>query len=122
MPKAQAQSETIEYIGKVNPIALLAFVRSGERFASKTPWHYKGERGANLRQILLQNGVDLYNNGAKVVDCRRIDSCAPYAVLVEGEVSIAKSAQKARQSVPPYSSASKDAFRLSNQGIGQCET
>uniref|UniRef100_UPI0030DADC4F hypothetical protein n=1 Tax=Brasilonema sp. UFV-L1 TaxID=2234130 RepID=UPI0030DADC4F len=35
---------------------------------------------------MLQNGVDLYNNDAKVVDCRGIGSCVPYAVLVEGEV------------------------------------
>lgn len=94
MPKAQTQGKTAER---------LALVRQGEEFHSKTPWHYTGERGANLPQILLQNGVDLYNNDAKVVNYWNLGSCDPCAVLVEGKVSIPQ-ARKTRQSLPPHSS------------------
>ena len=44
-------------------------------------------RGANLRQILLQNSVDLYNNGAKVINCWRISGCGVDAVQVKGSRS-----------------------------------
>jgi hypothetical protein len=94
MPKAQIQGKTAE---------LLALVRQPEEFHSETPWHYTGERGANLPQILLQKGVDLYNNDAKVVDYWNLGSCDPCAVLLEGKVSIAQ-AQKTRRSLPPHSS------------------
>ena len=46
-------------------------------------------RGAKLRQILLKFGVDLYNGGANVINCRDIGSCgicAVCAVLVEGKI------------------------------------
>jgi hypothetical protein len=105
MPKAQPQGKTTECIGRVCPTAQLGLARHGEGFPSKTSWHYTGERGANLRQILQQYGIDLYNNGAKVVNYRRISSCSFCAVPVEGKVSIAKLARKARRSLPLYSSA-----------------
>lgn len=40
-------------------------------------------RGTNLRKILLQNGIDLYNSDAKVINCRLIDSCS-LQMQVEG--------------------------------------
>ncbi len=40
-------------------------------------------RGTNVRKILLQNGIDLYNSGAKVINCPLIDSCS-LQVQVEG--------------------------------------
>ncbi len=46
-------------------------------------------RGAKLRQTLLKFGVDLYNGGANVINCRGIGSCgicAVCAVLVEGKI------------------------------------
>jgi ferredoxin len=57
----------------------------------------------NLRKILLQNGVDLYNGGAKVINCRGIGSCGTCAVKVEGEVSAANWRDKTRRSLPPHS-------------------
>ncbi len=60
-------------------------------------------RGANLRKILLQNGIDLYNGGAKVINCRGIGSCGTCAVKVDGEVSAANWRDKARRSLPPHS-------------------
>ncbi len=45
------------------------------------------DSAANLRQILLQNGIDLYNSGAKLINCRGIGSCGTCAIFIEGEVS-----------------------------------
>lgn len=58
--------------------------------------------GANLRQVLLENGIDLYNNQAKLINCRGIGSCGTCAVAVEGEVSTANWKDKARRSLPPH--------------------
>ncbi len=44
---------------------------------------------ANLRKVLLHNGIDLYNGGASLINCRGIGSCGTCAVKVEGEVSAA---------------------------------
>jgi ferredoxin len=41
----------------------------------------------SLRQTLVQNGIDLYNVNAKVINCREIGSCGTCAVQIEGEVS-----------------------------------
>lgn len=61
---------------------------------------------ANLRKILLHNGIDLYNGGAKVINCRGIGSCGTCAVKVEGEVSAANWRDKTRRSLPPHSPTS----------------
>ncbi|MEC4815010.1 MAG: 2Fe-2S iron-sulfur cluster-binding protein [Scytonema sp. PMC 1069.18] len=60
-------------------------------------------RGDNLRRILLQNGIDLYNSGAKVINCRGIGTCGTCAVLVEGEVSQVNWRDKTRRTLPPHS-------------------
>ncbi|MBD0302972.1 MAG: 2Fe-2S iron-sulfur cluster binding domain-containing protein, partial [Tolypothrix sp. T3-bin4] len=44
---------------------------------------------ANLRKVLLHNGIDLYNGSALFINCRGIGSCGTCAVKVEGEVSAA---------------------------------
>jgi ferredoxin len=60
--------------------------------------------GANLRQVLLANNVDLYNGQAKVINCRAIGTCGTCAVRIEGEVSEANWKDKARRSLPPHQS------------------
>jgi hypothetical protein len=45
----------------------------------------KCDRQINLRQVLLQIGIDLYNSGATVIDCWRINGCDICAVHVEGQ-------------------------------------
>jgi ferredoxin len=74
MPKVQAQGKTIECVC-----------------------------GTNLRKILLQNGIDLYNGGAKVINCRGIGSCGTCAVQVEGDVSKANWRDRGRRSLPAHS-------------------
>jgi hypothetical protein len=32
-------------------------------------------QGDNLRQVLLKNGIDLYNGGATVINCHGLGSC-----------------------------------------------
>ena len=40
-------------------------------------------QGSNLGKVLLQNGIHLYNDGAKVINCRGIGSCGTCTVKVE---------------------------------------
>ena len=61
------------------------------------------ESGANLRQVLLENNIDLYNGGAKVINCHGIGTCGTCAVQVEGEVSEPNWKDKTRRSLPPHS-------------------
>ncbi len=45
------------------------------------------ESGANLRRALLDQGIDLHNGKAKLINCRGIGSCGTCAVQVDGETS-----------------------------------
>ncbi len=63
----------------------------------------KCDRGANLRQVLLEHGIELYNNNAKIINCLGIGSCGTCAVEIEGEVSPPNWKDKARRSLPPHS-------------------
>ena len=60
------------------------------------------ELGANLRKVLLANGVDLYNPLANVVNCRGIGTCGTCAVQIDGPVSEANWRDRARRSLPPH--------------------
>ncbi|MEM1251469.1 MAG: 2Fe-2S iron-sulfur cluster-binding protein [Cyanobacteria bacterium P01_H01_bin.21] len=60
--------------------------------------------GANLRRVLLDNDIDLYNGNAKLINCRGIGSCGTCAVLIEGEVSTANWKDRGRRSLPPHNS------------------
>lgn len=55
------------------------------------------EQGSDLRRILQQNGIDLYNDGAKVINYRGIGSCGICMVKVEGKVSAANWRDRARR-------------------------
>ncbi|HEY9878322.1 MAG TPA: 2Fe-2S iron-sulfur cluster-binding protein [Leptolyngbyaceae cyanobacterium] len=59
--------------------------------------------GANLRQVLLQHGIDLHNGQSKLINCRGIGSCGTCAVEIEGEVSKANWRDRTRRSLPPHS-------------------
>lgn len=58
--------------------------------------------GANLRRVLLEHGVQLYNGQAKYINCRGIGTCGTCAVEIDGEVSAPNWKDKARRSLPPH--------------------
>lgn len=60
-------------------------------------------QGANLRQVLLQNEVELYNQQAKLINCRGIGTCGTCAVAVSGAVSATNWRDRTRRSLPPHS-------------------
>jgi ferredoxin len=61
------------------------------------------KQGSNLRQLLLEHGVEVYNGKAKIINCRGIGTCGTCAVIVEGEVCEPNWRDKARRSLPPHS-------------------
>lgn len=73
---------------------------------------------ANLRKVLLSNGIDLYNGGANVINCRGIGSCGTCAVKVEGEVSPVNWRDKARRSLPPHSPTAELRLACQTQVLG----
>ncbi|MEO0868506.1 MAG: 2Fe-2S iron-sulfur cluster-binding protein [Cyanobacteria bacterium J06642_11] len=58
--------------------------------------------GDNLRRVLLDHGVPLYNGNAKFINCRGIGSCGTCAVQIEGSVSPANWKDQGRRSLPPH--------------------
>jgi ferredoxin len=62
--------------------------------------------GANLRQVLLQNGIAVYNGASATINCHGLGTCGTCAVQVEGEVSELNWREKTRLSLPPHSLAS----------------
>ena len=60
-------------------------------------------QGRNLREVLLENGIDLYNGGSTVINCRGIGTCGTCAVEIVGEVSEATWRDKKRHSLPLHS-------------------
>ncbi len=58
--------------------------------------------GANLRQVLLDHGVDLYNGQAKLINCHGIGTCGTCAVAIAGEVSPVNWRDRTRRSLPPH--------------------
>ena len=60
-------------------------------------------QGRNLREVLLENGIDLYNGGSTVINCRGMGTCGTCAVEIVGEVSEATWRDQTRRSLPPHS-------------------
>lgn len=60
-------------------------------------------QGRNLREVLLENGIDLYNGGSTVINCRGIGTCGTCAVEIVGEISEANWRDQTRRSLPPHS-------------------
>lgn len=58
--------------------------------------------GANLRQALMSNEIDLYSPRANYVNCMGIGTCGTCAVAIEGPVSEVNWKDKARRSLPPH--------------------
>ena len=60
------------------------------------------DQGVNLRRVLLENNLDLYNGNAKYINCMGIGTCGTCAVEIIGEVSAANWKDRARRSLPPH--------------------
>ncbi len=58
---------------------------------------------ANLRQALLDQGIEIYSEGAKVFNCHGHGSCGTCVVQVEGAVSEPTNLETKRMSYPPHS-------------------
>lgn len=71
------------------------------------------EQGANLRKVLLANGLSPYNGMADTLNCRGHGTCGTCAVKVTGEVSSLGAREKFRLSLPPHNKQS--GLRLSCQ-------
>ncbi len=63
---------------------------------------FECESGANLRQVLLQHEVKLYNGNASMINCHGLGTCGTCAVQVEGDVSEMGWRETARLSLPPH--------------------
>jgi ferredoxin len=58
--------------------------------------------GANLRQVLLKQGINIHNGAAQAINCRGIGTCGTCAVRVEGKISPMEWREQARLSLPPH--------------------
>ncbi len=59
--------------------------------------------GTNLRQALLDQDIDLYSKGAKILNCHGYGLCGTCLVQVEGIVSEATQVETVRMAFPPHS-------------------
>ena len=64
------------------------------------------EPGANLRKVLLENGIDLYNGKAHYINCMGIGTCGTCAVKLEGYEQPRNWKENGRLSLPPHKSGS----------------
>jgi ferredoxin len=74
--------------------------------------------GANLREVLLKNGVDLYNGQAQLINCHGFGTCGTCAVRVVGEVSESSWKENTRRSLPPHKSTADLRLACQTQVLG----
>lgn len=79
------------------------------------------DTGENLRQVLLKNGIDLYNGNSTVINCHGLGTCGTCAVEVKGVVSEKSWRENARLSVPPHSSDSSRRLACQVRVLGDLE-
>lgn len=60
------------------------------------------EAGANLRDVLREADLPVYNGRSKYLNCRGHGTCGTCAVEIDGEVSEPTTIEKTRLSVPPH--------------------
>lgn len=63
--------------------------------------------GTNLRQVFLDNNLDLYNGKAKIINCHGLGTCGTCAVGIQGEVAPPSWRETTRLSLPPHRSESE---------------
>lgn len=79
---------------------------------------FECQQGSNLRKVLLENGVELYNGNAKIINCMGIGTCGTCAVAIEGAVSEANWKDRARRSLPPHSPTSNRRLACQTEVLG----
>jgi ferredoxin len=65
---------------------------------------FEVSEGTNLREALLDRDINLYNSGAKVLNCHGHGTCGTCLVAVEGAVSERNALESIRMAFPPNSS------------------
>jgi ferredoxin len=58
--------------------------------------------GSNLREALLEQNIDLYSNGAQILNCHGHGFCGTCLVKVEGLVSEPTQLETTRMAFPPH--------------------
>lgn len=58
--------------------------------------------GDNLRRVLMNANLPLYNGIAKLIHCRGLGTCGTCAVRIRGEVSARTSVENWRLNFPPH--------------------
>lgn len=64
------------------------------------------ESGANLRKVLLEHGIALYNGKAHYINCMGIGTCGTCAVELEGHDRDRNWKENGRLSLPPHKTSS----------------
>ena len=64
------------------------------------------KEGANLRRVLLDAKLPLYNGIAKTIHCRGLGTCGTCAIEIEGDVTKMTAVEKCRLSFPPHKTGS----------------
>ncbi|MGG6292825.1 2Fe-2S iron-sulfur cluster-binding protein [Leptolyngbya sp. AN02str] len=76
------------------------------------------ETGANLRHVLLQQGIELHNQHSTIINCRGLGTCGTCAVEIEGEVSPQNWREQTRLALPPHSAAQSRRLACQTQVLG----
>jgi ferredoxin len=63
--------------------------------------------GENLRIVLLENNIDLYNGKSNLINCRGIGSCGTCAVEIQGLSTAPNWRDRTRRSLPPHDPSRK---------------
>jgi ferredoxin len=79
---------------------------------------FECEFGANLRTVLLEQGIELYNQQATVINCHGLGTCGTCAVQIEGTVSEANWRDRLRRSLPPHSPTQDRRLACQTQVLG----
>lgn len=82
---------------------------------------FECEVGANLRQVLLQQGIALHNDRSQIINCRGLGTCGTCAVQIEGEVSEPNWRDTTRRSLPPHDLAQNRRLACQTQVLGDIE-
>ncbi|MEM8864159.1 MAG: 2Fe-2S iron-sulfur cluster-binding protein [Planctomycetota bacterium] len=73
------------------------------------------EQGANLRRVLLDAGLPLYNGPMKVTNCHGFGTCGTCAVKLEGAASPPAARERLRLDLPPHKRGIAKGLRLACQ-------